>query len=172
MNRVLWALLLLCFSAGLRAQEEDVAENERPEFIISGNIGGDASLLSFGLEKLFFIRPNLLVSGKLGFGYNQEFQLFDPDPPRNYFILPHSAALNLRISKRSFFELGIGGSWVVQGIENYYLVYPLAGYRFHPFRKSKFSFKIWGFYPFGQMDVLDATDMLVSPLGVSFGIAL
>lgn len=165
-------MLLLGSSAGLFAQAEDVGENERPGFILSGNIAGDASILSLGLEKLFFVRTNMILAGKLGFGFNQEFQLFDPDPPRNYFILPHAVTLNLGLSKRSFLELGIGGSWVAHGIENYYLVYPMAGYRFHPFRKSKFSFKVWGFYPFGQMDVLDEIDLLLAPVGLSFGIAL
>ena len=172
MNKLSWFLLFLLSSALLRAQTEHVPERDRPEFIISGNIAGDASLLSLALEKLFFIRPNRVIAGRLGFGFNQEFQLFDPDPPKNYFILPHSVTLNLGLSKRSFVEFGIGGSWITHRVDNYYLVYPQAGYRFHPFRKAKFSVKIWGFFPFGQMKVLEASDLLVLPLGVSFGIAL
>ena len=172
MKRTVWGFLLLLIAPGLWAQEKGMTDSVRSEFIISVNLAGDASVLSLGFEKLFFLKPGVILAGKVGFGFNQEFQLFDPDPPQNYFILPHHVTVNLGGGKRSFVEMGIGGSWITDNRDNYYLVYPMVGYRLHPFKIPGFSFRACLFYPFGQMSVLDTTDMWLVPLGLSVGIAL
>ena len=172
MKKIILIILLTLQFAGIRAQDTKAGPGSRPDFVISGNLGGDASLFTLGFEKLFFVKPKLTLAAKIAFGYNQEFLLFSSKPPINYFILPHSFTLNLGEGKRSFGEFGIGGSWITSNSENYYLFYPILGYRYHPFKNPGFSFRAWVFYPLGQSNTLDDSNLLIAPLGVSFGIAL
>lgn len=113
--------------------------------------------MSLGFEKLFFLKSGPVLAGKIGFGYNQEFNLFDSGDPINFFILPHSFTVNLGNGKRSFGEIGLGGSWLTNNTVHYYFIYPIIGYRYHPF---------------GQIDKVEETDVMITPLGVSFGVAL
>lgn len=172
MKKSICLLLILFPLVKTYAQDRAAATEGRPDLIISGNIGGDASLISLGIEKLFFLESGPALAAKIGFGFNQEFNLFGWEDPINYFILPHSFTVNLGKGKRSFLEMGLGGSWLTDNTVHYYFVYPLLGYRYHPFKNPGFSFKVWAFYPFGQIDKLEDADVLITPLGVSFGIAL
>jgi hypothetical protein len=172
MKRIFWVFIASMTLVVTNAQEADPDPDLRPTFNISGNFGGDASLFSLGFEKLFFLNPGLALAGKIAFGYNQEFQIFSSKDPSDSFILPHSFTVNLGNGKRSFGELGFGGSWISNSTDNYYLIYPIIGYRYHPFKNPGFSFKAWFFYPFGQVSKVEDTELLISPFGVSFGIAL
>jgi hypothetical protein len=154
------------------AQDTDQLPKLRSDFIISANFGGDASIMSLGFEKLFFLKSGPVLAGKIGFGFNQEFQLFTSEDPTNFFTLPHSFSVNLGNGKRSYGEMGIGGSWLTDNTQHYYFVYPMIGFRYHPFKNPGFSFKAWAFWPFGQMDKVEETDVWISPLGLSFGVAL
>ena len=154
------------------AQDEDTIPEKRPEFIISWNIGGDASITSLGFEKLFFLKSGVTLAGKIGFGTNMEFLLFSSEQTSNFFTLPHSFTVNLGNGKRSFGEFGIGGTWITSFRDHYYFIYPMIGYRYHPFKNPGFSFKAWVFYPFGQQSKVDESQIWISPFGVSFGIAL
>lgn len=171
MKKTLWIIIISLIFFKSYAQDTVRAPKSRPDFVLSGNIGGDASLLTLGFEKLFFVKPKLTLAAKIAFGYNQEFQLFSSEDPEDYFILPHAFTFNLGEGKRSFGEFGIGGSWITSNSKNYYLVYPILGYRYHPFKNPGFSFRIWVFYPFGQLSTLEDSDLWISPLGVSFGVA-
>ena len=171
MKRTVCLLIISLSIAVTYAQDPNVVPDSRPGFIISGNIGGDASIISLGFEKLFFLKSNVVLAGKVGFGYNSESWIFSSEEPGNLFTLPHSFTVNLGNGKRSYGELGIGGSWITNNSEHYYFIYPMAGYRYHPFKNPGFSFKIWVFYPFGQTSKVEETEVLISPLGVSFGIA-
>jgi len=171
MKRIILVLLVFSSLAICHAQDADVPAEIRPSFVISGNFGGDASMFSFGLEKLFFLESNVALAAKVAFGYNQEFTLFESGSPTNYFVLPHSFTINLGGGKRSYGEFGIGGSFITSSHTSRYLVYPILGYRYHPFKNPGFSFKAWFFYPFGQLSKVEDTDALVFPFGISFGIA-
>jgi len=172
MKKPIWLILVFVSVATTCAQETESDPVKRPDFNISANIGGDASLLSLGFEKLFFLKSGPVLAAKIGFGFNQEFNLFDSDDPINFFTLPHSFTVNLGNGKRSYGEIGLGGSWLTDNTVHYYFIYPIIGYRYHPFKKPGFSFKIWAFYPFGQTDKFEETDVMIAPLGVSFGVAL
>lgn len=164
-------LLTLCIVTG-RAQEGDTIQSNRSSFVIGMNLSGDASLISLNFEKLFYIKPAFALAAKMGFGFNQEFQIFSTgEPTVNYFILPMSVTCNFG-KGRSYLECGIGGSLVAGNDNSYYLGYPIIGYRYHPFKNPGFSFRVWLFYPFGQLPVVESTDILFAPFGVSFGIAL
>jgi hypothetical protein len=167
-------LLILFFAFTMvvsAAQDVDIAKKQRPGFNISLNMMGDASLISLGFEKLFFVEPNLALAAKVGFGWNQEFQLFSSESLNNYFILPHHFTANIG-KGRSFVELGLGAALVTDNREYYYVVYPMAGYRYHPFKNPGLSFRAWMYYPFAQKNFLDGEVIMLIPVGVSVGIAL
>jgi len=172
MKRTFWVFLALMTQAVSYAQDTDQLPEKRSDFIISANFGGDASIMSLGFEKLFFLKSGPVLAGKIGFGFNQEFQLFTSEDPSNFLTLPHSFSVNLGNGKRSYGEIGIGGSWLTDNTQHYYFVYPMIGFRYHPFKNPGFSFKAWAFWPFGQMDKVEETDVWISPLGLSFGVAL
>lgn len=172
MKTIVQCLIFILIVSGAMAQDTDMSQKDRSEFIISGNLSSGVSLVSLGFEKLFFLKPNLTLAAKAGFGYNQEFTIFAMSTqPTNYFILPHHLTCNFGSSK-SFLEMGVGASWVSGGHNNYYLVYPILGYRYHPFNNPGFSFRIWAYFPFGQEFITDYNEVLFAPIGVSFGIAL
>jgi hypothetical protein len=170
MRKILLFLFFMLSVALTRAQERDSLPEKRPEFNLSLNLAGDASILSVGIEKLFFINPGLTLAGKLGFGFNHEFQLFDPDPPNRYFVLSDQFSVNFG-KKRSFLELGLGTAFVTGNNTFHFLAYPLAGYRFHPFKNPGLSFRIWTYYPFGWEVPLEWDDVILVPFGASVGIA-
>lgn len=172
MKRVILIFLVSLVLTGSYAQEAEPADESRPEFNISLNFGGDASIMSLGFEKLFFLESGPVLAGKIGFGFNQEFQLFSSEDPINFFSLPHSFTVNLGNGKRSYGEIGIGGSWLTDYKVHYYFIYPMIGFRYHPFKNPGFSFRAWAFWPFGQMNKVEETDAWISPLGLSFGVAL
>jgi hypothetical protein len=167
--RFVLALLVLCTWDSF-AREDSLKSTPRPDFIISLNLAGDVSIISVGFEKLFFIKPSLTLAGKAGLGFNQEFQIFSEADPDNFFILPHQVTANYG-KRKSFLEFGIGGSIIIGGGLSEYIAYPIVGYRLHPFKNRGFSFRAWLFYPFGQLEKIEKTEMLVVPYGISFGIA-
>lgn len=176
MKRSTYILLLFAAVLGAstaskaRAQSDDPGE-PRPDFIISAGISDGASLFSLNFEKPFFLKPDLMLAAGVGFGYNEEFKLLSSQPPTQYFVLPHHVSINFG-KKRSFLELGVGASWVRGDGNNYYLLYPMAGYRYHPFNRPGFSFKAWLYYPFGPKFITGYEEVIFSPVGLSFGIAL
>lgn len=170
--RTTWVLLFLLALGSTYAQDTEPASAERPTFNISANFGGDASLMSLGFEKLFFLESGPVLAAKIGFGFNQEFNIFDSGDPINFFTLPHAFTVNLGNGKRSYGEVGIGGSWITDNTQHYYFIYPMIGFRYHPFKNPGFSFKAWAFWPFGQIDKVEEVEVMISPLGLSFGVAL
>lgn len=172
MKKSLLILLFIIIAGGAKAQEGEQEQKPRSDFVISGNFSSGASLMSLGFEKLFFLKPNFALAAKVGFGYNQEFTIFSTSTaPTDYFILPHHLTCNFG-SKRSFLEFGVGGSWVNGDSHNYYLVFPILGYRYHPFKNPGFSFRVWAYFPFGQKFITDYNEVMFVPIGLSFGIAL
>lgn len=170
MNRLLMVLFLTLSAAGAYSQDTDTAQKRRSDFIISANLAGDASILSVGFDKLFFLKPALTISAKVGLGFNQEFQIFSSESTPSYFILPHHVTCNFG-KNRSFLELGVGAAWVTSNRDNYYPVYPILGYRYHPFKNPGFSFRVWVYSPLGKKNFLNWDVIMLIPYGLSFGIA-
>ena len=152
------------------AQEEAVPDTNRSDFTLSLNVVGDLSLFSLGFDKLFFVKPVLVISGMVGLGFNSEFDLSD-NPSNTYFVLPHHLTVNYG-KRKSFLEFGIGGSLVTRSQYSGYFVYPIIGYRLHPFKNPGFSFRAWLFYPFGQTSKVAELNILLVPYGLSFAIAI
>ena len=80
MSKALLYLLIVISVTGVYAQDKELKKEFRPDFIISGNLAGDASILSLGFDKLFFLKPALTFSVKGGLGFNSEFQLCSSEP--------------------------------------------------------------------------------------------
>jgi hypothetical protein len=172
MKKTLLLLLFLAAVSRVLPQQGQAELAPRPEFIVSANLSSGVSLVSLGLEKLFFLKPNLALAARAELGYNQEFRIFSSGtPPVNYFFLPHHLTCNFG-KKKSFLELGAGGAWVSGGGNDYYLVYPILGYRLHPFRNPGFSFRTWLYFPFGQDFITEDGEVIFAPVGLSFGIAM
>ena len=157
--------------SGAYCQEGNTTQKTRSDFIISANLGGDASIFSLGFEKLFFIKPALTLAGKVALGFNSEFEIISTGPSLNTFLLPHHVSCNFGKNK-SFLELGLGGAYMSNARVKRYLAYPILGYRYHPFKNPGFSFRIWVYYPFGQGNFFDWDEIMFIPYGLSFGMAL
>ena len=72
MKRTFWVFLSLMTLVVTYAQEANPVSDTRPDFNISGNFGGDASLFSLSFEKLFFLKSGPVLATKVGFGFNQK----------------------------------------------------------------------------------------------------
>jgi hypothetical protein len=147
-------------------------EWSRPSFILSANFFGDASNISMGFEKLFFIKPAIALAAKIGIGMNSEWILGTADYYKPVYItMPLHITCNFGKNK-SFLEMGVGGVIADDDTGTKYLAYPMLGYRYHPFNNPGFSFRIWGYYAVGQIPVQESLSTSTSWLGLSFGLAL
>lgn len=142
--------------------------NERPLNSIQINLLGDASIISINYDKQFLISSTFVLSGKLGLGYNQEFELCftgSCPSPKNFTTIPHHITGNIG-KGRHFFEFGIGGTVIVGNTKQIYFLYPMVGYRILPLNAGKLNFRIFGQIPFSG---LGADDILFVPFGLSLG---
>jgi hypothetical protein len=169
MKTIIFIVVFAIPASFLPAQNIKDTTNLRPSKILSLSILGDASLISFNFEKLYFINPNYFISGKLGLGYNEEFQicLFGPcQPPEKFVTIPHHITWNFG-KKKHFFELGLGGTFIIGNTSQPYLFYPIVGYRIHPLKFNKVNFRLFVYYPFTGEDL---DDILLIPVGINLGI--
>lgn len=165
--------ILISLSAGMTASGQDNygPGNTRPLNSINLNFLGDASIISLHFERLFPVNTSWLISGKLGVGYNEEFQLClfgSCGPKRSYVTLPHHITA-VYGKNRHFVETGLGGTYLFGDTEQNYFVYPIIGYRFMSRGPDKIIFRIFVQVPFSG---LDTEDIVFVPVGVSIGMAL
>ncbi|MBE0651294.1 MAG: hypothetical protein IH595_10690, partial [Bacteroidales bacterium] len=152
----------------LAAQTRNDAVNNRPVDNLNLTFLGNASLISFNYERLFFIKPASFLAFDLGLGYNEEFQIciFGPCPPTlKYFTLPHYVTGNIG-KRRHFFEFGLGGTVIVGNTAQHYLLYPIAGYRLQPLKSDRMYFRVFGQIPFVGLETID---VIFVPVGFSIG---
>ena len=169
MKRFFITVVLVISALILFAQNKIRTINERPENNFNLNLFGDASIISINYERLFIINPNLILTGQLGLGYNEEFQIciFEPcSPPEQYLTVPHHVTLNLG-NRRNFFEFGLGDTIICGNTSQHYFLYPIAGYRLQPLRSINVNFRIYGSIPFTG---LDTDDIIFIPFGLSTGV--
>ena len=162
-------LLLLLFTAIYAfAQNLDESTNSRPLNIVSLNVFGDASAISFNYEKLFLIKENFIISSKLGLGINEEFKLCLWESPcirKTYTTIPHHITGNIG-KKQHFFEFGLGGTALLASNDNNYVMYPTIGYRIIPLRKNRLNFRIFAQYPLWV-----GFNVLFIPVGANLGLS-
>lgn len=169
MKRIVLSLFILVIALTASAEQFTT----RPPNNISVNIAGDASLCSLNFEHVFDINEHVFLTGKMGLGYNEEFQLclFGPcsDPPEKYINLNVHATGNFG-KGHHYLEAGFGATLTSgSGGSQYFILYPLLGYRVYPFRTQKIYFRIFGSYP---LVGLDNIDLLYAPAGLSVGMSL
>jgi hypothetical protein len=170
MKKFIFLIPFLFTRLFLIAQAPIEPASSRPLNSIYINLLGDASLLSMNYERNFLISNSFLISGKLGLGYNEEFQLciFGPcSPPDNYITIPHHITGNVG-KGRHFLEFGLGGTLINGNTSQTYLLYPIIGYKLLPLKPNKLNFRIFGQIPFSG---LVTEDILFIPVGISIGIS-
>ena len=165
MKPFLLVCLCICLMAPALSQE-----SKRPLNSLFISVLGDASLISLNYDRLFPIRPGLMLSGKLGIGYNQEIRLclFTPCSPPRYLMIPHH--LNAVIGKGRFlFEAGLGGTLLRRNPAQPYVLYFQAGLRVMTFRPKTVCSRI-----FLQLPVsgYDTEGFFFLPLGAGLGVSL
>lgn len=117
--------------------KDSVQRYERPENAIYAGFLGDATLFSLNYESLTVLNDALILSARLGFGFNEEFDLClfgGCDEPDKYFVIPHHITINLG-HRQSFFEAGLGGAYIPKLYAHPYYLFPMFGYRFIPVKK-------------------------------------
>jgi len=180
--RLILLSIFFCFGIVLKAQENSIfqigeVQNvlDRPLNNISLNLLGDASILSINFEKQYLVRKSFILTTKFGLGYNQEFRLciFGPcsSPAENYITIPHHFTANLG-NKRSFFEIGLGGTILLYGeTSDPYIFYPIIGYRFLPLKSNNLNFRLYFLPPIQFDGPFGHPEIAFIPLGASIGIS-
>ncbi len=120
--------------------------SDRPLNNISLNLLGDASIISINYEKQYLVGKSYILSTKVGLGYNQEFCLSfgtgSCSPVEDYLTIPHHFTANIG-KRRSFFEVGLGGTILYGETSEPYILYPIIGYRFLPLQSNKINFRLY-----------------------------
>jgi hypothetical protein len=170
MRTFILIFILLSARVVLFAQETIISYDSRPLNSIYINLLGDASIISINYDKQFLISSNFILSGKLGLGYNEEFQIClegSCPSPDKYLTIPHHITGNIG-KDRHFFEFGLGGTIISGNTPQKYLLYPIVGYRILPLQSKKVNFRIFGQIPFSG---LETKDILFVPFGLSLGVS-
>jgi hypothetical protein len=161
---IITALLCVFSIECYYAQSQREAIDPRPLRNLNLNIWGDASLISLNFERQYIIEEGLILSGKIGLGYNQELSFFSNSTDQ-FFTIPHHITMNGG-EGRHFVELGLGGTLIGGANSQPYLFYPILGYRFLPLRSKKMNFRIFGHIPFTG---LDTEEIYFVPFGINVG---
>lgn len=167
MKKIIVVFIFLNINLSIFAQDTTRFDT-RP--LNSINIFGDASLISTNYERLFPISSNILLSGKLGLGYNENWQLCffgNCSPAKEFTTIPHSISCNIG-KGRHFCEFGLGGTIVRGNTSQHYLLYPTIGYRILPKNKGRVNFRIFGQIPFSG---LEPEEIIFIPFGISLGLS-
>lgn len=172
--KYIFIILIIISSTGINyAQKVEEKTDSRPSNNIHINLLGDASLISINYERRFFVRPAYFLIGKLGYGYNEEFQICIWDglcsPEHKFITVPLHISVNVG-NGRHFLESGIGGTIILGHTTENFILYPIIGYRLHPLKKNKINFRIFVEYPFSGY--LLKEDVLFIPVGFSLGLSL
>jgi len=169
MTRLVFVLIFLGFAYTHYGQDVSSNDLRRPLNNVGVNLLGDASIISFNYERVFHQRDKILMTGKLGIGYTEEFRWcfgFSPcGASDNYLTLPHHITGNLG-KRRGLFEFGLGATLISGSHSSSYIAYPIIGYRLHPLRVKKMNFRAYINIPFTG---LETSDIIISPLGINGG---
>jgi hypothetical protein len=138
----------------------------RPTNNINLNLFGDASIFSVNYEKLFINNRQFFLAWKIGAGYSESLGL--PDDNTSLLSTPVHLTGNYG-ERKHYFEFGLGASLLFYDSMKFwdYALYPIIGYRLQPYKKDKFSFRIFASYPL--TDKIDMKDYWFFPVGISVG---
>jgi hypothetical protein len=127
----------------------------RPANDVSINLFGDALYFSFSYERLFACNSWFFITGKVGVGYDQDFNIsfWGGSPPalQDYLIITEHITGNFG-KGICFGELGFGGSIIAGNTNYHFLYYPVVGFRLQPVKnKWRPNFRIFGCLPFSDL---------------------
>jgi len=167
MKRIFLTVFFAISGIFLFAQNKRDTTNIRPLNNFNLNILGEASIISINYERLFLINSRFFLTGQLGIGYNEEFQLnlFGGPPPEKYRIISHHITGNLG-KRRHFLEFGLGGAIITGNTNKHYLLGPIVGYRLQPLKSNRINLRIFGSIPVIGFE----TDIMYIPFGLSLGV--
>jgi hypothetical protein len=168
MKNMALILIFLALSPVLFAQDSAVPTTKRPLNNIGINLLGNVSVVSANYERLFLVKPRFFFAGRAGVGFNKEtFFIFDSPnhpPARHFTTFPFQLTANFG-SGKSFFELGLGNTIILDSPEQSDYTYPIFGYRLQPKYSNNLNFRIYICIPLTQTDII-----LDIPIGISAGI--
>jgi hypothetical protein len=159
----------------LFAQKEEESHLDRPKKnIFLSTIGADLTIVSINYDRLFLIKPKFFLTIGMGMGFNTHLDDFELQRPY-HLTFPQHFTMNFG-KRKSFFEFGIGGTVIFgdelhNGGAVYYEIYPLIGFRLHPFKSKKMNFRVYSSFP-PSFIISDAETLVFwwSPIGVSLGV--
>ena len=174
MHTKIFSLLFSLISFSTFGQR-DVVES-RPLNNYGLGVGGISPRISFNYERLFKGNDNLIISGQLGVGELEISYLClnfsggpsNCPPSELYFTIPHHLSANFG-KGRHFFEIGIGGTAIVDYYDLPYIIGPIMGYRILPLNKGKINFRIYGSLPFTGYDT---GGFIYIPIGLNLGLSI
>jgi len=138
----------------------------RPINNVNLSLFGDASILSLNYERFFVNNRKFFLAGRIGVGYSESQGL----PAENTSLVGFPLHLTGNYGERKhYFEFGLGSTLLFYGKMDYwdFALYPVVGYRFQPYKKDKFSFRLFASYPL--TDKIDIKNYWFFPIGVSVG---
>lgn len=109
-----------------------------------------------------------MLSGKVGYGYSQEFCVLCNGI--DYRTIPLHLTANFGTGSH-FLEVGLGGT-VTIGYSNHN-IYPIIGYRLQPLRTGGVNLRVFAHWPIKEtFNNFDMRTTHFPPLGLSFGISI
>ena len=169
MRTLILTTIIIISGNFLCAQNNQDHNKTRPSNNININLIGDASIISINYEKHLFITQNILLTTKLGLGYNIATNFcndYDCFSQVNFITIPHHLTVNFG-KESHFLEFGLGGTKLINSKASHpYLIYPIFGYRYLPLVSNDLNFSFYFQYVFHN---LEENDFYMFPFGLSIG---
>lgn len=138
---------------------------------------GEASIISLGWSKDYFLNNNVVFNIKTGIGYNESFCINCQSKDISWVTFPSSASIAIGF-RTQFLELGMGATpmYTFNSLDdNGYIVYPILGWRFIPKNSGGANFRLFTHIissPERELFIYKSNDkmnFLFVPIGFSFG---
>ncbi|MEA1873560.1 MAG: hypothetical protein U9N51_03895 [Bacteroidota bacterium] len=171
MNKFILILCFFCIGRTVFAQEYMQTDYATPLNSISINFLGDASITSLNYSRIIPTHTDVFINTKFGIGYQKTFDIClwgGCDTPLKFISFPHHVTGNFG-KKRSFLELGIGGTFLCRKDYLNYLLYPIIAYRLIPLKLYRVNFRVYAHYVFYSTN--KERDIFLVPMGISVGLS-
>lgn len=171
---IIFIIILSTIYSSLFAQTKSELFS-RPLNTISIDLLGEGTLYSLNYERLFPIKRNMFLSGKIGVGRTVDFcgliHCEENYKAKVSISIPHHITVNFG-KKKVFLEAGYGGTIFTWNYKPKYMAFGIIGMRIHPFERNKFSFRLFATPPLTKSDDgMHYGDILFIPLGLSLGVS-
>lgn len=159
-------VIIICIGALVFSREAKAFPFSRLSRNVNLNLFGDASIFSINIEKFLINDWKFFLAGKIGVGFSETLAMKND----NTALISTPVHLTGNFGqKKHYLEVGIGAVALFDGKLKYwdYSVYPIIGYRYHPFKYGRVSLRVYASYPLtGKIDI---HKYWFSPLGLTVG---